>query len=167
MIKLLVVDDSALMRRHLVQLFEKERDVRTLAVRNGTEALQALESFAPDVITLDINMPEMDGLTCLSRIMVQKPTPVVMVSSLTEDGAEATFEALELGAVDYVHKPDGTISLDIGRVEQELRRKVRGAVNARLRKSQGLSSRLPSGVGSSNAWRSRCFPCRRTRWGWY
>ena len=142
MIKLLVVDDSALMRRHLVQLFEKERDVRTLAVRNGTEALQALESFAPDVITLDINMPEMDGLTCLSRIMVQKPTPVVMVSSLTEDGAEATFEALELGAVDYVHKPDGTISLDIGRVEQELRRKVRGAVNARLRKSQGLSSRL-------------------------
>jgi two-component system chemotaxis response regulator CheB len=88
MIKLLIVEDSALMRRHLTQLFEKERDFETLAARNGVEALRALDEFDPDVITLDINMPEMDGLTCLSRIMVQRPKPVVMVSSLTEQGAE-------------------------------------------------------------------------------
>lgn len=142
MIKLLVVDDSALMRRHLVQLFEAERDFKVQAARNGVEALQALTEFDPDVITLDINMPEMDGLTCLSRIMVQHPKPVIMVSSLTEKGAEATFEALELGAVDYVRKPDGTISLDINRIQGELIMKVRSAASARIRRSRGLTSRL-------------------------
>src|ERR1700722_15775998 len=142
MIKLLIVDDSALMRRHLVQLFEKEPDFRTLAVRNGQEALAALDEFDPDVITLDINMPVMDGLTCLSRIMVQRPKPVVMVSSLTQAGAEATFEALQLGAVDFIHKPDGTISRDIIRIEHGLIMKVRAAATARVRRSRGLTSRL-------------------------
>jgi two-component system, chemotaxis family, protein-glutamate methylesterase/glutaminase len=142
MIKLLIVDDSALMRRHLVQLFEKEQDFRTLAVRNGQEALEALEEFNPDVITLDINMPVMDGLTCLSRIMVQRPKPVVMVSSLTEAGAEATFEALQLGAVDFIHKPGGTISRDIIRIEHGLIMKVRAAATAKVRRSRGLTSRL-------------------------
>src|SRR6202041_3619794 len=138
MIKLLIVDDSALMRRHLVQLFEQEADFRVLAVRNGVEALRALDEFDPDVITLDVNMPEMDGLTCLSRIMVQRPKPVVMVSSLTNEGAEATFEALELGAVDFIHKPDGTMSRDIVRIQRELILKVRSATTARVRRSRGL-----------------------------
>jgi two-component system chemotaxis response regulator CheB len=142
MIKLLVVDDSALMRHHLVHLFEQEPDFTVTAARNGVEALQALDSVDPDVITLDVNMPGMDGLTCLSRIMVQRPKPVVMVSSLTAQGAEATLEALELGAVDFVHKPDGTISLDIVRIEKEVVMKVRSAVRARVRRSRGLSSRL-------------------------
>jgi len=130
------------MRRHLVQLFEKDGDFETHAVRNGVEALRALDEFAPDVITLDINMPEMDGLTCLSRIMVQRPKPVVMVSSLTEQGAETTFEALQLGAVDFVHKPDGTMSRDILRIERELLLKVRSAATTRLRRSRGLTTRL-------------------------
>ena len=130
------------MRRHLVQLFEKEPDIKTMAVRNGMEALRALDEFDPDVITLDINMPEMDGLTCLSHIMVQRPKPVVMVSSLTEQGAEATFEALQLGAVDFVHKPDGTMSRDILRIERELVLKVRSAASTTLRRSRGLGSRL-------------------------
>ncbi len=142
MIKLLIVDDSALMRRHMVQLFESQGDFTVLAARNGVEALQLLHEFDPDVITLDINMPEMDGLTCLSRIMVEHPKPVVMVSSLTEKGAEATFEALQLGAVDFVHKPDGTISLDIHRIEKELVLKVRAAVHARIRRARNLSSRI-------------------------
>jgi two-component system chemotaxis response regulator CheB len=142
MTRLLIVEDSALMRRHLVQLFENERDFKMLAVRNGVEALRALDEFDPDVITLDINMPEMDGLTCLSHIMVQRPKPVVMVSSLTEQGAEATFEALQLGAVDFVHKPDGTMSRDIHRIEQELLLKVRSAATTKLRPSRGLTSRL-------------------------
>ncbi|MFI4983398.1 MAG: response regulator, partial [Nevskiales bacterium] len=142
MVKLLIVDDSALMRRHLVQLFEQERDFELLAVRNGVEALRALDEFDPDVITLDINMPEMDGLTCLSHIMVQRPKPVVMVSSLTKEGAEATFEALQLGAVDFIHKPDGTISRDIIRIERGLVAKVRSAASARVRRSRGLTSRL-------------------------
>jgi two-component system chemotaxis response regulator CheB len=142
MIKLLIVEDSALMRRHLTQLFEKERDFETLAARNGVEALRALDEFDPDVITLDINMPEMDGLTCLSRIMVQRPKPVVMVSSLTEQGAEATFEALQLGAVDFVHKPDGTMSRDILRIERELLLKVRSAATTTVRRSRGLATRI-------------------------
>ena len=142
MTRLLIADDSALMRRHLVQLFEQQTDFQVLAVRNGLEVLEALDEFDPDVITLDINMPVMDGLTCLSHIMVQRPKPVVMVSSLTQAGAEATFEALQLGAVDFIQKPDGTISRDIVRIERGLVMKVRAAASARVRRSRGLSARL-------------------------
>jgi two-component system chemotaxis response regulator CheB len=142
MAKALIVDDSALMRRHLKEILESKGGFEVMAVRNGIEALAALDSFDPDVITLDVNMPEMDGLTCLSHIMTRRPKPVVMVSSLTERGAEVTFEALALGAVDFVHKPDGTISLNVGRVEQELVDKVIAATRARLRRSVGLKQRL-------------------------
>jgi two-component system, chemotaxis family, protein-glutamate methylesterase/glutaminase len=85
------------------------------------------------VVTLDINMPEMDGITALSLIMAERPVPVVMVSSLTEQGALATFEALHLGAVDYVTKPGGTISLSIDEIKEELLLKVRSAVGARVK----------------------------------
>lgn len=140
--KVLIVDDSALMRRHLKEILEAKGGHEVMAVRNGVEALDALESFKPEVITLDINMPEMDGLTCLSHIMTRRPTPVVMVSSLTERGAEVTFEALALGAVDFIHKPDGTISLNVDRVEREILEKVKAASRARLRRSVGLQQRL-------------------------
>ena len=141
--RVLIVDDSALMRRHLREVLEAEGHEVMLA-RNGTEALAALVEFDPDVITLDVNMPEMDGLTCLSRIMATRPKPVVMVSSLTERGAEVTFEALALGAVDFIHKPDGTISLNVGRIEREIRDKVAAAARARIRRSVGLSGRVRS-----------------------
>jgi two-component system chemotaxis response regulator CheB len=104
--------------------------------------LAELETFDPDVITLDVNMPEMDGITCLSRIMTQRPKPVVMVSSLTEAGAEITLQALSLGAVDVVRKPDGTISLSIDRIHREIVTKVRAATTARLRRGAGLKGRL-------------------------
>lgn len=139
--KALVVDDSALMRRHLKEILEAG-EFEVMTVRNGAEALQAVASFDPDVITLDVNMPEMDGLTCLSRIMAERPKPVVMVSSLTERGAEVTFEALALGAVDFVHKPDGTISLNVERIEREILEKVKAASRARPRRSIGLRARL-------------------------
>ncbi len=142
MVKVLVVDDSALMRKHLVMLLESDGGFQVRVARNGVEALSLLNSFDPDVITLDINMPEMDGITCLSRIMVEKPKPVVMVSSLTEDGAEATLTALSLGAVDYVHKPDGTISLSMDRVHRELLAKIAAAATARVRRTIGLRDRL-------------------------
>lgn len=132
-IKLLIVDDSALMRRQLAQLFESEGDFEIRLARNGVEAVKENLSFQPDVVTLDINMPEMDGLTALSLLMAERPVPVVMVSSLTEKGALATFEALALGAVDYVAKPEGTISRSIEQVRNELIGKVRAAARARLR----------------------------------
>jgi two-component system chemotaxis response regulator CheB len=140
--KVLVVDDSALMRKHLRDVLEGEGDFTVRTARNGVEALAELETFDPDVITLDINMPEMDGITCLSRIMVQRPKPVVMVSSLTEAGAEITLQALSLGAVDVVRKPEGTISLSIDRIHRELILKVRAAASARLRRVTGLKGRL-------------------------
>src|ERR1017187_5607679 len=136
MIRLLIVDDSALMRKCLVGLFEKSGDFQVRTARNGADALAELTGFKPDVITLDINMPEMDGLTCLSHIMVRYPCPVVMVSSLTTQGALATFEALALGAVDFVAKPDGTISLNLDAVAHELEAKVRTAVKSRVQRKQ-------------------------------
>jgi len=146
MIKLLIVDDSALMRRQLSTLFQEEGDFEIRLARNGNEAVDENREFQPDVITLDINMPEMDGITALSLIMADRPAPVVMVSSLTEKGAMATFEALNLGAVDYIAKPGGTISLSIGEIKNELVNKVRSAARARVKgkgsSAQGLVQRL-------------------------
>jgi two-component system chemotaxis response regulator CheB len=132
-IKLLIVDDSALMRRQLSSLFDAEPDFEIKLARNGREAVQENRNFMPDVITLDINMPEMDGLTALSMIMSDRPVPVVMISSLTEKGALATFEALNLGAVDYVVKPGGTISLSIESIRATVINKVRMAVKAKIK----------------------------------
>jgi two-component system chemotaxis response regulator CheB len=100
--------------------------------------------FMPDVVTLDINMPEMDGITALSLIMAQRPVPVVMVSSLTEKGALATFEALHLGAVDYITKPGGTISLSIDEISKTLVSKVRAAARAKIKVNtvRGLAERM-------------------------
>ena len=131
-IRLMVVDDSALMRKHLTMLFAEQGDFEVKTVRTGLEAVNEIKSFQPDVLTLDINMPEMDGLSALSLIMSERPTPVVMFSSLTEKGALSTLEALALGAVDFIPKPGGTISLSIDTVKQELVNKVRAASSARL-----------------------------------
>jgi two-component system chemotaxis response regulator CheB len=140
--KLLIADDSALMRKCLGEIFKAEGDFDVSFARNGAEALSMARSIAPDVITLDVNMPEMDGITCLSRIMVECPKPVVMVSSITGEGAEVTLQALNLGAVDFITKPDGTVSLHINKIRGELVAKVRNAAKARLRKSRGLLERV-------------------------
>jgi two-component system chemotaxis response regulator CheB len=140
-IKLLIVDDSAVMRRQLTQIFAAAGGFEIRQARNGLDAVAQNREFAPDVVTLDINMPEMDGLTALSHIMAERPVAVVMVSSLTEKGALATFEALNLGAVDYIVKPDGTISLSLGRVAEELVGKVRAAARARLKGQRASSIR--------------------------
>jgi two-component system chemotaxis response regulator CheB len=142
MIRLLVVDDSALMRRLLRDIFAAEPDFTLCMARDGAEALAQIAEFRPDVVTLDINMPGMNGLDCLSRIMVEAPCPVVMVSSLTQQGAETTLEALHLGAVDFVAKPDGTVSLGIERIQAELVAKVRLAAGIRLRGSFRLADRV-------------------------
>lgn len=139
-LKLLIVDDSALMRRQLSLLFEAQGDFDIRTARNGREAVAENLAFRPDVITLDINMPELDGLSALAEIMTSRPVPVVMVSSLTEKGALATFEALALGAVDYVAKPGGTISLAMDQVSAELITKVRGASRSRVRAGASRSS---------------------------
>jgi two-component system, chemotaxis family, protein-glutamate methylesterase/glutaminase len=141
-IKLLIADDSALMRKLLEGIFREEGDFDIQVARSGTEALELVRSFDPQVVTLDIQMPGMDGLTCLGRIMIEAPRPVVMISALTEEGAEATLEAIELGAIDFVAKPSGTISLEIDRLRPILVEKVRGAAYARIRRTLRLKERI-------------------------
>ena len=130
--KVLVVDDSALMRRWLKQCME-EIGAEVELARNGRDALKRLVAFEPDVVTLDINMPEMDGLTCLAHIMSTHPCPVIMLSSLTSKGALATLEALELGAVDYFEKPGGTVSHALHDDFHVIQRKVKAAATARVK----------------------------------
>jgi two-component system chemotaxis response regulator CheB len=132
MAKVLVVDDSALMRRLITGVLS-EAGHETRTATNGTDAVEMLVDWHPDVVTLDINMPRMDGLTALSLIMAARPTPVIMVSSLTEEGALATLEALALGAVDFITKPGGTISLSIDDIAEQLLSKVRAALRAHPR----------------------------------
>ncbi|OJU09303.1 MAG: chemotaxis response regulator protein-glutamate methylesterase [Caulobacterales bacterium 68-7] len=148
MIKVLAVDDSALMRRLIAELFAEEDEFDVSFARNGVEALAMLHEQQPDVVTLDIHMPKMDGLACLDRIMVERPCPVVMFSSLTADGARETVEALSLGAVDFVPKPSGAISLKLDEFGPLLIDKVRAASKARLARTHRLAERvrLRSGV---------------------
>ena len=151
MIKVLVVDDSALVRKLLGQVFADAGEFETRFARDGVEALQALNDFAPDVVTLDVQMPQMDGLTCLDHIMIERPTPVVMFSSLTAEGAEATLEALALGAVDFIAKPGGAVSLRIHALAPEIVARVRAAAGARLRSSLRLRDRIRRRLGADAA----------------
>ena len=121
----LVVDDSALIRRELGKLLEKSGFVVDFA-KNGKESIEKVMQQDYDVITMDINMPEMDGVSAVKIIMKQKPTPIVMVSSLTQSDADITFEALECGAVDFVGKP-GTITLRVQESGDEIISKVLAA----------------------------------------
>lgn len=142
MIRLLIADDSALMRKLLEGIFTAEGDFDVRMARNGNEVLELVRAFDPQVVTLDVQMPGMDGLTCLSRIMIEAPRPVVMISSLTTEGAEATLEAIELGAVDFIAKPSGAVSLEIDRLRPLLVEKVRAASSARIRQTLRLTERV-------------------------
>ncbi len=115
--------------------------------RNGREALDIIRIARPDVVTLDIHMPEMDGLTCPDRIMIEHPCPVIMVSSATAAGAKDTLEALRLGAVDFVAKPTGAVSLRIDDMAPHLIEKVRAAAGAKLKNSLRLRERIRHRMG--------------------
>ncbi len=133
MITVLIVDDSAFMRRELAKIMESDPDIKVAgAARDGLEAIEKVKSLNPDVVALDINMPKMDGLTALQRIMIESPRPCIMISSLTQEGAQETFDALDLGAVDYVSKPSGSVSVDIGKQKDEIIDKIKGAAIAKL-----------------------------------
>ncbi|HDM36570.1 MAG TPA: chemotaxis response regulator protein-glutamate methylesterase [Candidatus Syntrophoarchaeum butanivorans] len=159
MIRVLVVDDSALMRKVISDILSSAPDIEVAGTaKDGVEAIEKVARLKPDVITLDIEMPEMDGLEALEFIMKDCPTPTVMISALTQEGAEATFRALELGAVDFVAKPSGSISLDMKDLADEVIRKVRAAhLSRRVKRRSGVRKPLqsaPSGfriitIGSS------------------
>lgn len=140
-IRALVVDDTAFMRKALVEILSSHEDIDVVGVaRHGQEALEAVETLAPDVITLDVDMPVMDGLTTIKHLMVRKPRPVIMVSGMADQG-KVTFEALRLGAVDFFQKPSGTISLDMKDAARELVQVVR--IAARLNPGAIRRVRMP------------------------
>lgn len=124
-IRVLVVDDSPVIRQVLCQLMNSAEGIEVVGVAcDGVEALEKIEALSPDLVTLDVQMPKMDGLATLEAALAKRPLPIIMVSSLTRRAADVTLRALELGAVDYVAKPDG-IEIDRDRMGQDLVRKVR------------------------------------------
>lgn len=126
-IKVLIVDDSALMRKVLKEIIMTDAELEVVGTaRDGQDAIEKVHELRPDVVTMDINMPIMDGLTSLQYILCDFPEmPIIMISSLTADGAITTFEALELGAFDYVAKPSGTVSSNLYVVGREIIDKVK------------------------------------------
>ena len=143
----LVVDDSAFMRRLITQILESSGEFKVAATaRNGLDALDKIHSLDPELVTMDVDMPELDGLQALGYIMSETPRPVVMLSAATtHSGHDATLRALELGAVDFVRKPSGPISLDLARVTERLLAALRAAAQANVRGVRMLAlTRLPA-----------------------
>ncbi len=128
-IKALVVDDSAFMRKSISILLESDPDIQVIGTaKDGLEGYNLIKSLRPDIVTLDIEMPKMDGLTALAKIMKDCPTPVLMVSSLTTEGAETTIKALELGAVDFIPKELSFVNVNIIKIKEELIAKIKEIV---------------------------------------
>lgn len=150
-IRVLVVDDSALMRQMISRILTDAGMQVVATARDGVDALEKIAAHRPDVVTLDVEMPRMDGLTVLRHLMAQMPLPVVMLSSLTQEQAPTAIEALSIGAVDVVGKPGGTISLNIHEVADEIVRKVRGAAGARVIPGKGLPGHGASGGRTTGA----------------
>ena len=133
-IKLLIVDDSAIVRQVLTEIFNQTDDIEVVGTAmDPLIARDKIKALKPDVLTLDIEMPRMDGITFLANLMRLRPVPVVMVSTLTEKGAEATFKALELGAVDFVAKPKVNVKTELAKYADDICTKVRAASKARVR----------------------------------
>ncbi len=131
-IRVMVVDDSAYMRMTITRYLNDSPGIRVIgSARDGQEAIDQVERLDPDVITLDVEMPRLDGLSTLRRIMAQRPRPVIMLSSMTTEGASETIQALTLGAVDFVSKPNNKANVSV--VMEEVADKIRRAVQARIR----------------------------------
>ena len=146
--RVLVVDDSAFMRKIITSMIDSDPQLTVVGTAfDGVNALQKISQLHPDIITLDVNMPRMDGLTTLKEIMKQHPMPVIMLSATTQEGAEITFKALKLGAVDYIPKPSGQISLDIEKVRSELVERIKTAAQAKIVTHEGAASPVQTKQG--------------------
>lgn len=151
-IKVVVVDDSALVRSLLTEIINKQPDMTCVGVASDPlAAREVIRERNPDVITLDVEMPKMDGLEFLSRLMRLRPTPVVMVSTLTEQGAETTLRALELGAVDFVAKPRIGVASGLQQLADDIVEKIRIAARAHVRRLTPAGPSLTAATGASAA----------------
>lgn len=148
MIKVLIADDSAFMRKVLGDMFAKQSDFEVVATAmNGKDAISKTKQLKPDLITMDVNMPVMDGLNALAVIMEECPTPVIMLSSLTQAGTTATVRALSLGAVDFISKAGGSISR-IDTIESEILEKCRTAARAHVHKTLAAPKTAPKPIAT-------------------
>jgi two-component system, chemotaxis family, protein-glutamate methylesterase/glutaminase len=139
-IRVLVADDSAFMCKVLKEIINSDAQLEVAGTaRDGREAVALAESLRPDVITMDINMPHLDGLQATELIMSQHPRPVVIVSSESREGAASTLRALELGAIDFVPKPTNGIDLDMRNIREELTRKLKMAAKVRVVRTATMS----------------------------
>lgn len=146
MIKVLIVDDSAFMRNAISSMLSSDPEIKVLATaRDGLEAIDRIKSLKPDIVTMDIEMPRMDGITALKHIMEECPVPVMMVSSLTVDGAKVTLEALELGAVDFIPKNLSDLSINIVKLKELIIEKVKAIAR------KGIVRRRPAVLAGKTA----------------
>ncbi|ESY99131.1 chemotaxis-specific protein-glutamate methyltransferase CheB [Mesorhizobium sp. M0317] len=149
MIKVLIIDDSALVRKLLAGMLSDASEFQVETARNGAEGLERLHAFRPNVVTLDVHMPQMNGFMCLDRIMLERPTPVVMVSSVTSQSADETLQALRLGAFDFVAKPSGTLSLRVDQMKDDLLDKIRTAAVTGIKPTLRLQERIRHRIGQT------------------
>src|SRR5436309_2761346 len=148
-IRVLITDDSAFMRKVLQSILTADPNMEVVGeARDGREAVSLAEQLRPDVITMDINMPHVDGLQATEMIMSSNPRPIVIVSSESRDGADITLKALELGAIDFVAKPSSGIDLDMNAVRDELTRKLRMASKVRVVRT-AVRSKLQTEIATS------------------
>ena len=137
--QVLVVDDSALMRKMIADIIGSDPELNVVGTAvDGIDAVRQVETLHPDAMTLDIMMPRMDGLATLKHIMDRHPLPIIIVSSTTREGTETTLKALEYGAIDYVTKPSGEISLNMSDVKNDLITKIKNARNAKIIKHEQM-----------------------------
>jgi len=157
-IKVLIVDDSALVRRILTEMLSSDASITVLgAAHDAYDAREKIKALNPDVLTLDVEMPRMDGLTFLRNLMRLRPMPVIMVSSLTDKGAEVTLDALSIGAVDYLPKPRSDLAATLADYREELIAKVKAAASARVRAT------APTASASADAILAKRDPLRQLR----
>ena len=151
--RVLIVDDSAFMRKVLETIINSDETLQVVGqAKDGREAVTLAESLKPDVITMDINMPHVDGLQATAQIMTTNPRPIVIVSSESREGADSTLKALELGAIDFVSKPSSGVDLDMQSVREDLLRKLRMSAKVRVvRTASRLASTLQSATPAQSS----------------
>ncbi len=154
MVKVLIVDDSIFMCKALSRILEKDPDIKVVGVANdGEDGVKKVKELDPDIVTMDVEMPKMDGLTALGIIMKESPRPVLMVSSLTKEGAETTVKALSLGAVDFIPKElyhSDVAGINLDKIEKQLLEKVK-AIAAKKGTISRISSKFSSSLSSSTS----------------
>lgn len=154
--RILIVDDSSFMRMAIRSVLSKDPSIDIVGTAaDGMEGVEKAIALKPDLITMDVEMPRMDGIAALKQIMAKAPTKVIMVSTLTNEGARSTFEALDAGAIDYIPK-NVTDSADAQNIfRQELMRKIKEALASRIRRTAGMASAAPRPVALASATPSR------------